>query len=178
MRVLDQNGSIRSILPSQVSNKIEPRRDAIATDRNGSEIRLGDTVREVVGESKHGTILHIYRSFLFVHSRTQTENSGVFVVRSTNVATIAAKGGRQGGGVDLTKLNPALKNGTGGAGVMAPPKFVGRDRTIGKTVTIRKGAYKGMLGIVKDTTDTTARIELHAKNKIVTVGKDLLSIKE
>ncbi|KAL9107822.1 MAG: hypothetical protein Q9227_007337 [Pyrenula ochraceoflavens] len=179
MRVLDQNSSVRSVLPSQVTNKIEHRRDAIATDRNGSEIRYGDTVREMVGENKRGSVLHIHRSFLFVHDRTQAENSGLFVVRSTNVATVAAKGGRMTSSPDLSKLNPALSkpaNGTNGA--MAPPKTFGRDRTIGKTVKITKGPYKGLLGIVKDTTDTVARVELHSKNRLVSVDKSIVSVKD
>ena len=181
MRVLDQNSQIRSILPSQVTNKIEPRRNAVATDRNGSEIRVGDVVREVSGESRSGTILHIHRSFLFVHNRTQIENSGLFTTRCVNVATLAAKGGRiTSSGPDLTKMNPALqmKNGVNGNGAMAPPKTFGRDRTLGKTVTIRKGPYKGMLGIVKDTTDTSARVELHSKSKVVNIEKSALSVKE
>ena len=52
-------------MPSQISNQLERRRHAVATDRNGSEIRNEDTVREVGGEGKQGAILHIYRSFLF-----------------------------------------------------------------------------------------------------------------
>ena len=83
-------------------------------------------------------------------------------------------------GPDLSKMNPALqmKNGMNGNGAMAPPKSFGRDRTLGKTVTIRKGPYKGMLGIVKDATDTTARVELHSKSKVVNIDKDSLAIKE
>ncbi len=183
LRVLDQNGSTRSIMPSQISNKIERRRHAVATDRNGSEIRTDDTVREIGGESKQGVILHIYRSFLFLHNREQTENSGISVVRSSNVATVAAKGGRvaQSGsaGPDLNKMNPALmRNGVNGNGVMAPPKTFGRDRALDQTVTIRKGPYKGLLGIVKDTTDSEARVELHTKGKTITVPKDTLGFKE
>lgn len=183
LRVLDQNGSTRSIMPSQISNKIEKRRHAVATDRNGSEIRIDDTVREVGGESKQGIILHIYRSFLFLHNREQTENSGISVVRASNVATVAAKGGRvaQGGstGPDLNKMNPALmRNGPNGNGAMAPPKTFGRDRALDQTVTIRKGPYKGLLGIVKDTTDLEARVELHTKGKTITVPKDTLGFKE
>ena len=83
-------------------------------------------------------------------------------------------------GPDLSKMNPALqmKAGMNGNGAMAPPKSFGRDRTLGKTVTIRKGPYKGMLGIVKDATDTTARVELHSKSKVVNIDKDSLAIKE
>ena len=182
MRVLDQNGSIRSILPSQVSNKIERRRNAVATDRNGAEIRTDDTVREIGGESKQGVIIHIHRSFLFLHNREQTENSGVSVVRASNVATVAAKGGRvaqaSSSGPDLNKMNPAMmRNGMNGNGPMGPPKSFGRDRAIDQTVTIRKGPYKGLLGIVKDTTDTDARVELHTKGKTIQVAKDTLGFK-
>lgn len=182
MRVLEQDGAVRSILPSQITNKIESRRDAVAVDRNGSEVKAGDTVQEVVGEGRKGVVLHNHRSFLFCHDQKRVDNSGLFVARSVNVATVAAKGGRatQGLGFDPTKLNPALsqRNGMDSRNAMGPPKTMGRDRTIGKTVTIRKGPYKGMLGIVKDAADTTARVELHSKNKVITVEKELLSIKE
>ncbi|KAL8964389.1 MAG: hypothetical protein Q9183_004483 [Haloplaca sp. 2 TL-2023] len=185
LRILDQNGSIRIMMPSQISNRIERRRNAVATDRNGSEIRNDDTVRQIGGEQKRGVILHIYRSFLFLHNREQTENSGISVVRATNVATVAAKGGRvaqANSGPDLTKMNPAMQrngaNGANGNGAMAPPKSFGRDRAQGQTVTIRKGPYKGLLGIVKDTTDTEARVELHTKGKTITVAKDTLGFKD
>lgn len=176
--MLDQNGSVRTILPSQVTNLIEPRRNAVATDRNGSEIRLGDKVKEVIGEGKTGSILHIYRSFLFLHNRTQTENSGLMVTRASNVATVAAKGGRPGAtGPDLTKMNPAMAKG-GATATMAPPRSFGRDRLLGKTVQIRKGDGKGLIGIVKDVTETHARIELHTKNVVKSVLKDNIAVKE
>ena len=183
LRILDQNGSTRSVMPSQISNKIERRRHAVATDRTGSEIRTDDTVREVGGEQKMGVILHIYRSFLFLHNREQTDNSGISVVRATNVNTVAAKGGRvaQVGstGPDLNKMNPALmRNGANGNAPMPPPRSFGRDRALGQTVTIRRGPYKGLLGIVKDTTDKEARVELHTKGKTITVPKETLGFKE
>lgn len=186
LRVLDQNGSIRSVLPSQISNKIERRRHAVATDRLGSEIRMDDRVREVGGEQRIGDVLHIYRSFLFLHNREQTEDSGLIVVRATNVQVTAAKGGRvaQSGstGPDLTKMNPALmRNGANGNanGAMAPPKFLGgRDRALGQTVTVKRGPWKGLLGIVKDTTATEARVELHTKGKTITVQKETLGFTE
>ena len=178
MRVLDQNGSIRQMLPSQVSNKIEQRKDAIATDRNGSEIRFGDVVREAGGESKSGVIIHIHRAFVYVHDRTQTENAGVFVTRCVNVTTVAAKGGRATAADAKTNSAMHMKNGDGPSGPMAPPKSLGRDRLIGKTVSVRKGPYKGVLGIVKNTTETTARIEMHSKAKIITIDKDELVVKE
>ena len=184
LQVLDQNGSTRSVLPSRISNKLEKRRHAVATDHHGSEIRVDDKVREVRGEGKQGKIMHIHRAFVFLHNLEQRENAGVFVARATNVATVAAKGGRVaagGGGPDLTKMNPALQRIGAVNGSMLPPaipRASGRDRLVGKTVVIRKGPYKGLLGIVKDTTDFEAEVELHTRPGYVTVPKESLAIKE
>lgn len=180
--VLDQNSSVRTVLPSQISNKIDKRRHAVATDRNGVEIRTDDTVKEFGGEGRSGKIIHIHRAYLFLKNPAQNENAGIFVTRPTSVATVSAKAGRIAVAStlpDLNGMNPALKRNPQGNGVMAPPaqKF-GRDRSIGQTVTICKGPYKGLLGIVKETTDDNARVELHTKNKTVNVPKDALKFKD
>ncbi|EKV17200.1 Transcription initiation protein spt5 [Penicillium digitatum PHI26] len=177
LRVVDQNGSIRNILPTQIANKITPRRDAVATDRNGAEIRSGDTVREVYGEQRSGVIRHIHRSFLFLHNKAQAENAGIAVVRTTNVVTVSARGGRPTG-PDLTKMNPALAMRTPGGGAAMPPPRRGRDQLIGKTVTIRKGRYKGLVGIVRDADDSSAQVELYTSNKPVHIPRDILTPKE
>jgi transcription elongation factor SPT5 len=178
--VLDQNSQIRTVMPSQISNKLEKRRFAVATDRNGSEIRLDDVVKEHGGESRSGKIIHIHRAFIFCRSDTSAENAGVFVIRTASVATVSAKGGRIAptNVPDLTAMNPAMKRNPQGAGDMAPPKTFARDRSIGQTVTIRRGPYKGLLGIVKETTDDNARVELHTKNKTVNVPRDALGFKD
>ncbi|KAL2133816.1 hypothetical protein VTI74DRAFT_1622 [Chaetomium olivicolor] len=180
MVVLDQNGDTRQVMPSQIANKLPKRKTAVAADRNGSEIRLDDVVREYGGQQRQGKIIHIHRSFIFLHSNATSENAGVFVTRAGNVTTVAAKGGRinANAGPDLNAMNPALKrNPAGGAG-MQPPKSFGPDRAINQTVTIRRGGYKGLMGIVKDTTDTHARVELHTKAKIITIPKADLIFKD
>lgn len=178
LRVVDQNGSVRNVLPTQVANKITPRKDAVATDRNGAEIRLGDTVREVYGEQRTGSIRHIYRSFLFLHNKAQAENAGISVVRTTNVVTVSARGGRAAG-PDLTKMNPAMamQPPSGRGGGMPPPQR-GRDRLIGKTITVRKGRYKGLIGIVRDADDNTAQVELYTSNKPVYIQRDIITPKD
>lgn len=49
---------------------------------------------------------------------------------------------------------------------------------IGKTVRITQGPYKGYVGIVKDATDTTARVELHTKCQTISVDLVRLTITE
>ncbi len=48
-----------------------------------------------------------------------------------------------------------------------------RDRSlIGQTVRISQGPYKGYVGIVKDATESTCKIELHAKRQTITVDRN------
>lgn len=176
VRLLDENSSVISRLPSQLS-KVEQRRNAVATDRNGSEIRVGDTVKESGGENKTGRILHINRGHLFLHDRTRLENSGLWTTRCMNVVTIASKASATQA-PDLSKMNPQINGRNGAASAMPPPQRIGRDRLIGQTIQIRKGPYKGHRGIVKDTTADNARIELQSKNKTINIPKQDLSIIE
>lgn len=180
--VLDQFGDTRQVMPSQIPNKLPRRKQIVASDRSGSEIRVDDVVKESSGQKRQGKIIHVHRSYIFLHTNDTTENAGVFVTQSSMVNTIAAKGGRvaQSSGPDLSSMNPALKRNPNGDGQKAaqPPKSFGRDRAIDQTVIIKKGPYKGLLGIVKDTTDTHARVELHTKSKTITVPKEQLNYKD
>ncbi|KAM5350579.1 hypothetical protein ACJ41O_007084 [Fusarium nematophilum] len=180
--VLDQFGDTRQVMPSQIANKLPKRKTAVAADRNGSEIRLEDVVKEYTGQQRQGKIIHIHRSYVFLHTNDSKENAGVFVTKASMVNTIAAKGGRvnaASSGPDLNAMNPALKIHKNGAEnkPIQPVKSFGRDKAIDQTVIIKKGAYKGLLGIVKDTTDTHARVELHTKSKTITVPRDSLNFK-
>ena len=47
---------------------------------------------------------------------------------------------------------------------------------IGKTVRITQGPYKGYVGIVKDATDATARVELHTKCQTISVDLVRLTV--
>lgn len=182
MVVLDQNGDNRQVTPSQVANKLPRRKMAVAADRNGAEIRLDDVVKESGGMGRQGKIVHIHRTFVFCHTNTTNENAGIFVSRVSNVATISAKGGRNNAKSsmpDLTSMNPALQKRPGVSNMAPPPKpIMGRDRLIGQTVTIRKGGYKGLLGRVKETSDTHARVELHTKSKVINIPKENLIVKD
>ena len=142
VRILDQNGSLTTRMPSQIQ-KAETRKNAVATDKNGSEIRVGDSVRESGGEYKPGTILHIHRGYVFAHNKLAMENSGIWVNRCTNVITTAAKGGRiTAPATDLSKMNPALLNKRPETS-MAPPQRPGRDPLQGRAYPCQQGNLQG-----------------------------------
>jgi hypothetical protein len=57
------------------------------------------------------------------------------------------------------------------------PRGRGRqsDELLHQTVRVTNGVYKGLVGIVVDTTDKTARVELHTTCKTITVNKSQLT---
>ncbi|KAH9946425.1 transcription elongation factor Spt5 [Epithele typhae] len=174
-RVLDQHGQVRLVQPHQISMRRDSNR-AIAVDSQGFELRAGDNVKEVDGESRKGRVLHTHQSYhAFLHNRDYTENGGVFVTRSRSLQSLAPKGSvMKLGNTDLSKMNPAL---SGGAGGMVGSGTMGRgprDRLIGVNVMVIKGPNKGYAGVIKDTNGPHARVELVSGNKIITIDKEKL----
>ena len=54
---------------------------------------------------------------------------------------------------------------------------VSRDREIlGKTIKITGGPYKGAVGIIKDATESTARVELHSSCQTISVDRNHIAV--
>lgn len=65
--------------------------------------------------------------------------------------------------------------GGGGGGRGRGRGKVGRDMSlIGQTIRIAQGPYKGYIGIVKDATESTARVELHSSCNTISVDRSRL----
>merc|ERR1712038_565675 len=65
----------------------------------------------------------------------------------------------------------------GGAGRGARGGSFGRGRgLIGQTIKITQGPYKSHIGMVKDATETTARVELHSKCQTIMVDRSRIAI--
>lgn len=178
-QILTSDGRLINTKPSGIASKLKlSRLEQIATDRNGSTVKVGDTVKEITGEKKReGTIIHIYKNTLFIKSNDIIENLGIFVANCMNVSTITTKDSMvsRSLGPDLTSMNPNIK----------APSLVatglktragGRDKLIAKEVVITGGNHKGLMGQVTDADEVFARIELHTKSKKVKVNKNQLSV--
>ncbi|CAG84361.2 DEHA2A01628p [Debaryomyces hansenii CBS767] len=178
--VLTSEGRLMSVNPAGIASKLElSRREQIATDRNGSTVKIGDTVKEVLGDKKReGAILHIYKNSLFIKSNEILENLGVFVTNCMNVSTITTKDSivSKSLGPDLNRMNPNLKlpNPIANAGLKT--RVGGRDKLIYKDVLVNSGNYKGLMGKVTEADEVYARIELHTKSKKIKVTKNSLSV--
>ncbi|KAI9468509.1 MAG: hypothetical protein EXX96DRAFT_590896 [Benjaminiella poitrasii] len=193
-QVLTQNNELRTVEPHQITNKRDSRR-AVATDANGNSVRSGDTVMEVGNISRRNcSVLHLYRHLAFLHSREQTENYGVWVANTRSIISASARGrelstpkpqlqssslynnGSSRGGRDNAAAVRGGRGGRGGGRGGFYGRGGGRDNLVAKTVRISQGPHKGYIGIVKDTTDTHARVELHTNSKVLTIDKAHLMV--
>lgn len=177
-KILDQNGSIRSMRPHQITKRpaTEGKR-TVGMDHKDREFRIGDQMKEIDGEYRKGLVLHIYRGlFAFMHSRDVNENNGVFVIRSKNLGPIDERTTTTKSGPDLTKQDPRLNQ--------AVPFYAGNNQganqryLVNSHVVVVKGTQKGLQGIIKDTQGDKARVELKTNNKVVTVPIKHLKKKE
>jgi transcription elongation factor SPT5 len=117
-------------------------------------------------------VLHIHQAFFaFLHNREIVQDGGIFVARCRSLAPIAPKGGSKPGAMDLTKMNPAVAGGQGGAPSMSKGP---RDRLIGVRIKIIKGTQKGYQGVIKDVNGLQCRVELSTNNRIITIDKEKL----
>ena len=117
--------------------------------------------------------------WVFRQNRDLPENGGVFVTRARSLDSVAPKSVVNGG--DLNKLNPAVHGVPPVGGDMVGSGGPGRgpgDNLVNVNVGVVRGHYKGLIGIIKDTTGTIARVEMHSSNQVKSIQKEHLRAKE
>nr|ODN89919.1 transcription elongation factor SPT5 [Cryptococcus depauperatus CBS 7841] len=178
LRVLDQNGTPKSVSPEQISLRRDNKRYAVASDSQGNDMKVGDSMKETEGEMRQGEVVNIFRSiFVFLYNREYTENHGAFVARAISLVSATPKSSIN----DLGKINPALNAQLpyGGASLRPPPSAnINRNRLINTLVVVTKGTSKGLMGIIKDIQGETARVELKTNNKTLTIALTSLKRKD
>ncbi|XP_011641792.1 transcription elongation factor SPT5 [Pogonomyrmex barbatus] len=187
--VLSMHGKVVEARPQGLTKRRE-NRNAVALDSQQNTIQKKDIVKVVDGPhaGRGGEIKHLYRSFAFLHSRMFVDNGGIFVCKTRHLQLsggnkttsinsmspvtgfmsprIASPMHPSGGGFGRGGGGGGRGRGRGGGGGAR------RDRElIGTTIKITGGPYKGNVGIVKDATETTARVELHSTCQTISVDR-------
>lgn len=170
----------------------------MALDSEQNTIQVKDVVKVIDGphSGRQGEIRHLYRNFAFLHSKMMIENGGIFVCKTRHLVQAGGAKSSGGGlgvggmGMGTGFMSPRLSSPAHPAGGGAPDRGgadrgfgdrnrgrgrgrgMGRDRgIIGQTIKITQGPYKGHVGIVKDATDSTVRVELHSKCQTIIVDR-------
>ncbi|XP_065199636.1 transcription elongation factor SPT5-like isoform X2 [Planococcus citri] len=180
--VLNMHGKVVEVRP-QALHKRKEYKNTLALDSDQQTIQRKDIVKVIDGphSGRGGEIKHLYRNFAFLFSKMFLDNSGIFVCKTRHLQL--AGGGRDASTISLDfAMSPRISSpahpsgGSGGRG-RGRGGFTMRDREIiGKTIKITRGPYKGNIGIVKDSTDTTSRVELHTSCQTISVDRNNIQI--
>ncbi|XP_042899207.1 transcription elongation factor SPT5 [Parasteatoda tepidariorum] len=201
--ILNMHGNVVKVKHQSITKRKDTRK-AVSLDSEQNQIQARDVVKVIDGphSGRQGEIKHLYRSFAFLHSRMMTENGGIFVCKTRHLALAGAGsgGGRPVSEISMrspfhaasprinSPMHPSAGGRTPGSGFTGgaspgPGGGMGRGRggrrdneLIGQTIKITHGPYKGHIGIVKDATEATARVELHSKCQTISVDRTRLAV--
>lgn len=189
------HGKIIESKPTALQKRRE-NRNTIALDSEQNQIRRADIVNVLEGPhaGRDGEIRHLYRNLAFLYSRMYTENGGIFVCKTRHMKQAGGnKNSSSNNGASpmgtLGFMSPRIQSpmhpggaggqrgGRGGMRGRGGAHGVSRDREIlGKTIKITGGSYKGAVGIVKDATAATARVELHSSCQTISVDRNHIAV--
>ncbi|KAK2511764.1 Supt5h, partial [Columba livia] len=139
-------------------------------------------------EGREGEIRHLFRGFAFLHCKKLVENGGMFVCKTRHLVLAGGSKPRDvtnftvGGFAPMSPrisspMHPSGAGQRGGFGGGGMSRGRGRrdNDLIGQTVRISQGPYKGYIGVVKDATESTARVELHSTCQTISVDRQRLT---
>lgn len=186
--VLTPHGKVIECKPTALQKRRE-NRSTFALDVSQNQIQRKDIVNVLEGPhaGRDGEIKHLYRNFAFLHSRMYTENGGIFACKTRH---LKLTGGNKAAANGMTPgfMSPRIQSpmhpsggrggrGGGRGGRGGGGNRVTRDReNLGKTIKITGGPYKGAVGIIKDATESTARVELHSSCQTISVDRNHISL--
>lgn len=188
--ILNMHGKVVECRPSSLQKR-KLNRFTAALDSFRNNLHRKDMVKVIDGPHSgfSGEIKHLYRNFAFLYSVEFLQNGGIFVCKTKHLQL--AGGNKSLPNADITTgmefmsprrsspMHPSSGGGfSGGGGGGGAPRGGGRGRVtrdrdlIGTTIKITRGPYKGNIGIVKDATQSTARIELHTSCQTISVDRN------
>ena len=171
LRVINHMNVVKDVYPQEITSK----RNALsakqtAFDSTQTNISPGDIVKVLTGHEyigKSGTVRHIMRGNLWIHSNNHLKNSGVMVVRGRSCVLAGSN----------TASSSQARNNAVAAQSIAIATFAPSNRTgnkeaaIGKTVKIIRGGFKGFLGNVVEATPTHFTLELLARVRKIVIER-------
>eukprot|EP00826_Nyctotherus_ovalis_P045994 TRINITY_DN5145_c0_g1_i2.p1 TRINITY_DN5145_c0_g1~~TRINITY_DN5145_c0_g1_i2.p1 ORF type:complete len:742 (+),score=230.48 TRINITY_DN5145_c0_g1_i2:128-2353(+) len=163
--VLDSYGDTKPLRIQDINSKRDSKHIP-ALDAMRNSISAGDSVRIIDGENKgkRGTIVHIYKDYVFLYSADQPGANGFFVEKRRNLLILGAE--------MLRGVHDASREKRAKARAVNPR----RDDLYGKLVKIESGAYKGYQGIVTDVDKVNVKVELSSKPKVVNIDRGIVKL--
>uniref|UniRef100_A0A8C0KT79 Transcription elongation factor SPT5 n=1 Tax=Canis lupus dingo TaxID=286419 RepID=A0A8C0KT79_CANLU len=175
-QVLNMYGKVVTVRHQAVTRK-KDNRFAVALDSEQNNIHVKDIVKVIDGphSGREGEIRHLFRSFAFLHCKKLVENGGMFVCKTRHLVLAGGSKPR-----DVTNFT------VGGFAPMSPrisspmhPSAGGEEAGGGTwwrtPFSLTSGLLTGYIGVVKDATESTARVELHSTCQTISVDRQRLT---
>lgn len=95
--VIDHNGIVKTVGAQEIQQKRETSRQSSTLDAQNNTLNTGSIVQVYGGENagRQATVLHVYRTWVFLHDKNLAETSGVFVARSRTVGLMGQQNNQQ-----------------------------------------------------------------------------------
>uniref|UniRef100_A0A8B9P4T6 Transcription elongation factor SPT5 n=1 Tax=Apteryx owenii TaxID=8824 RepID=A0A8B9P4T6_APTOW len=170
-QVLNMYGKVVTVRHQAVTRK-KDNRFAVALDSEQNNIHVKDIVKVIDGPHSVGAggaepLRHPSGSLL-------VPSGGLWCILPRDVTNFTMGGFAPMSPRISSPMHPSQRGGFGGGGMSR-----GRGRRdndlIGQTVRISQGPYKGYIGVVKDATESTARVELHSTCQTISVDRQRLT---
>ncbi|CAM9321475.1 unnamed protein product [Lampetra planeri] len=154
-QVLNMHGKVLTVR-HQAVNRRKDNRFAVALDSEQNNIHVKDIVKVIDGphSGREGEIRHLFRGFAFLHCKKLVENGGMFVCKTRHLVLAGGSKPR-----DVTNFT------VGGFAPMSPRI----------SSPMHHGGGGGYIGVVKDATESTARVELHSTCQTISVDRQRLT---
>lgn len=181
LSVMDTMGNITEAKPQELQGKrnLQSAR-AHAFDSAHNTIGCNDIVNVIEGQhaNQTGTVKHIAKQTVWLHSNNYLKNAGIFVTKARTLV-LAGNKQRTNALADgyMGMLSPHNTPGGASPSVRGPGAYNPRGSRpsggdINSTVMISRGAFKGHLARVVDATDTHFNVELLAQMKKIMIEKN------
>jgi transcription elongation factor SPT5 len=173
--ILEENGKVRQIKLQGIRGKKDSKK-SLGRDVDGNTIGKGDAIQIVDGThmSKKGLVKHIFRFFVFVHNREIPENNGIFVVKGKQCKLRGHSQNSMMQGTNTVGRTNPTNFGTKPVYNGNRPSSRRNDTLLSKTVTITRGPWKGLAGIVRSATDSVVMIQLQSGLEKISVSRDMI----
>lgn len=167
-KILNTRGQVLDVPLQQMGQK-KRTKFAVTFDPKGNPMTRDDVVRITQGphQGRQCTVKHVYRSWVYLYSFTHNKNSGVLVTRNQHLSAVGRASAQQ----SSFQQREGRGGGHGFGGGHGRRDRFRNDPLLNQRVSIAKGAYKGMIGLVLSVTQSTVAVELHAVMKTVTVPR-------
>uniref|UniRef100_A0A8C5CEE5 Transcription elongation factor SPT5 n=1 Tax=Gadus morhua TaxID=8049 RepID=A0A8C5CEE5_GADMO len=197
-QVLNMHGKVMTVR-HQAVNRRKDNRFAVALDSEQNNIHVKDIVKVIDGphSGREGEIRHLFRGFAFLHCKKLVENGGMFVCKTRHLVLAGGSKPRDvtnftvGGFAPMSpRISSPMHHGGGGGNlcILYIPDIldwigftlmslcrVQRNEPYGASVLMLCLCFPGYIGVVKDATESTARVELHSTCQTISVDRQRLT---